>query len=195
MEYEKEITVEVSCSVEKLKSILEKYDFKIMEEYNLYDVYMVEKRYKNENNYLELLKKCVLVRNIVEKDKETKMITYKKKEYDEHGDILTQSKINCKIESTEDAILLLESINYQKLITIDDHLIVMANKKDELVIQLVNNKHIYIEIEDKCNFINKKYSDIDEMKKVIVKYNIPMKENNYFVKKAEIELNEKTLKI
>ena len=37
--------------------------------------------------------------------------------------------------------------------------------------------------------MKKKYDSIEKMKKVIVKYNIPIK-NDYFVKKALIELQE-----
>ena len=69
-------------------------------------------------------------------------------------------------------------------------MLVYANDKDELVIQEVNNKHIYIEIEDKCHYTKIVYNSIDEMKEVIKKYSIPIKNNNYFVKKAEIELKE-----
>ena len=61
---------------------------------------------------------------------------------------------------------------------------------NEVVIQDVNNKHLYMEIEDECHHANKTYKSIDEMKEVITKYNIPIKNNDYFVKKAEIELKE-----
>ena len=38
--------------------------------------------------------------------------------------------------------------------------------------------------------MKKKYDSIEEMKKVIVKYNIPIKNNEYFVKKALNELQK-----
>ena len=191
MKYEEEITVEVSCSLETLKNILFDSNFKVVEEYDLNDIYMVEHNYINEDNNLELLKHCVLIRNIIEKDKETKLIIYKHKEYNTNGDIIKQGKVSCKIDSIEDAKRLLESINYKELIKINDHLIIVSNGIDELAIQLVNDKHIYIEIEDKCNSIDKEYLNTDEMKDVISKYNIPIVGTNYYVKKAEIELKEK----
>ncbi len=82
-------------------------------------------------------------------------------------------------------------MNYEELIHINDHLIVYSNNIDEVTVQLVNDKHIYIEIEEECNYMNKKYKDIDSMINVFKKYNIPIKTNNYFVKKAEIEIREK----
>ncbi len=81
-------------------------------------------------------------------------------------------------------------MQYEELLRIDDHIIVYANQEDEIAVQLVNDKHIYIEIEEKCYTINRVYRNIEEMKNVIAKYTIPMKENNYYVRKAEIELRE-----
>jgi len=194
MKYENEITVETVCSLQELNNLLEKLEFKVMEEYDVFDIYMLDKNYNNTENKLELLKHCILIRNIVGKDEETKKITYKYKEYNEKEEIVKQGKIDCEILDIEESKKLFEALNYKELIRINDHIIVYSNNIDELAVQVVNNKHIYIEIEEKCNYINKKYNSLDEMKNVVSKYKIPIKEENYFVKKAEIELEEKTKK-
>lgn len=190
MKFEKEITVEVDVTLNELKLFLENKDFKIKEEYDLNDIYMINKNDKVCNNYLELLKKCVLIRNIIEEKTNKKKLTYKYKEYDSNQDIIRQGKIDCCIDSIEKAKELFEALNFEELISIRDHMLVYSNGIDEFVVQSVNNKHIYIEIEEKCNYIEKFYQTIDEMKEVIKKYNIPIKDENYFVKKAEIELKE-----
>ncbi len=194
MKYENEITVETVCSLQELNNLLEKLEFKVMEEYDVFDIYMLDKNYNNTENKLELLKHSILIRDIVGKDEETKKITYKYKEYNEKEEIVKQGKIDCEILDIEEAKNLFEALNYKELIRINDHIIVYSNNIDELAVQVVNNKHIYIEIEEKCNYINKKYNSLDEMKNVVSKYKIPIKEENYFVKKAEIELEEKTKK-
>lgn len=194
MKYENEITVETVCSIQELNNLLEKLEFKAMEEYDIFDIYMLDKNYNNTENKLELLKHCILIRDIVGKDEETKKITYKYKEYNEKEEIVKQGKSDCEILDIEEAKNLFEALNYEELIRINDHIIVYSNNIDELAVQVVNNKHIYIEIEEKCNYINKKYNSLDEMKNVVSKYKIPIKEENYFVKKAEIELEEKTKK-
>lgn len=194
MKYENEITVETVCSLQELNNLLEKLEFKVMEEYDVFDIYMLDKDYNNTENKLELLKHCTLIRDIVGKDEEIKKITYKYKEYNEKEEIVKQGKIDCEILDIEEAKNLFEALNYEELIRINDHIIVYSNNIDELAVQVVNNKHIYIEIEEKCNYINKKYNSLDEMKTVVSKYKIPIKEENYFVKKAEIELEEKTKK-
>lgn len=189
MKFEKEITVEVACYFEQLNEQLKKFGFKEVRQYDIRDIYMLEKRYKEEN-YLVQLDHCVLIRDIIEPDKEKKQIEYKYKEYGKNREILKQGKVNCKIESIKDAKKLLEYMQYEELLRIDDHIIVYANQEDEIAVQLVNDKHIYIEIEEKCYTINRVYRNIEEMKNVIAKYTIPMKENNYYVRKAEIELRE-----
>lgn len=194
MKYENEITVETVCSIQELNNLLEKLEFKVMEEYDVFDIYMLDKNYNNTENKLELLKHCILIRDIVGKDEETKKITYKYKEYNEKEEIVKQGKSDCEILDIEEAKNLFEALNYEELIRINDHIIVYSNNIDELAVQVVNNKHIYIEIEEKCNYINKKYNSLGEMKNVVSKYKIPIKEKNYFVKKAEIELEEKTKK-
>lgn len=189
MKFENEITVEVDDSLDNLVTILESNGLVLKETYDLNDIYMINKKDK-EDDYLAMLNKCVLIRDIIEQDKETKMITYKYKEYDENKDIIKQGKISCIVDSIENVKLLFEGLGYEELIRINDHMLVYANDTDEFVVQNVNGKHIYIEIEDKCNYANRFYDSIDEMKAVISRYSIPIKNNNYFVKKAEIELNE-----
>lgn len=190
MKFEKEITVEVSCNIEELLKILKENAFELKEVYDVNDIYMIDKKYKSIEDKLELLKHTILIRDIIEENKETKQITYKYKEYDENGNITKQGKTNCKINSIEEAVNLFNALGYEKLININDHLLVYANKDDEFVIECVNNKHIYIEIEDKCNYIDKCYKSDEEMKDAINKYNLPLKQNNYYAKKALDELNE-----
>lgn len=189
MDFEKEITVEVDCTLDELICIIENKGFKLKETYDLKDIYLINKN-EEKSDYLTMLSNCVLIRDIIEENKETKMLTYKYKEYNDKKEIIKQGKVNVKIDDIENSKLLFENLGFEELIRINDHMLVYATDKDEFVIQSVNNKHIYIEIEDKCNYANRFYDSVDEMKNVIITNNIPIKNNNFFVKKAEIELQE-----
>ena len=189
MNYENEITVEVKKKKKKLVSMLESKGFKLVEAYDLNDIYLINKNDK-KGEYLSMLNKCVLIRDIIEEDKETKMLTYKYKEYNENKEIIKQGKVKVKIDDIENSKLLFEKLGFEELIRINDHMLVYATDQDELVIQNVNDKHIYIEIEDECPHANRTYNSIDEMKAVIFNNSIPFKNNNFFVKKAEVELQE-----
>ena len=190
MNFENEITVLVNSELNDIKKYLSNLGFKVMEEYCVNDIYMINKCYVDNEHSLELLKKCVLIRNIIDESGSKKFLTYKYKEYNDKEEIIKQGKINVKVDSIDNSRKLLEALNFEKLISINDNLTVYSNGVDEIVLQCVNNKHIYIEIEDKCNYIDKKYSSIEEMIDVIKKYNIPIKDDNYFVKKSYIELSE-----
>ena len=185
MKLEREITVLVTCSYEQLNKELLTNKFRTKEEYELIDDYMIDKKIDiNSMNKLEILKNCILIRNIVSIKK---MLLYKYKKYASNGDILEQGKIECPIENIDSAINFMEAINYKKLFTIRDKSIVYSNGKTELAVQLVNDKYIFIELEDGAL---RSYKDIEEMKEDLNSYNLSIDKNNYFVKKAEIMLEE-----
>lgn len=190
MKYEDEVTVEINTSLDNLIKILEQNNFELKEVYDINDIYLINRNDK-ENDILSMLNKCVLIRDIIEEEKETKMLTYKYKEYNDNKEIIKNGKIKVNIDNINSSKLLFEKLNFEELIKINDHMLIYANNTDEIAIQVVNNKHIYIEIEGRCNRIDRIYNSIEEMKGVITKYSIPIKNNDYFVKKAEIELKEK----
>ncbi|MBQ1550562.1 MAG: hypothetical protein IIZ67_00530 [Bacilli bacterium] len=189
MNNENEITVEVDTSLDELIKILKSKGFKLKEEFDYNDIYLINKN-DRENNYLSMLNKCIIVRNIIEKKKDTKFLVYKHKEYNDNKEIIKQEQVKVEIDNIDNSKLLFEQLGFEELIRINDHMLVFATDKDEFVVQNVNNKHIYIEIEDECRYANRFYNSIDEMKSVIVDNSIPFKNNDFFVKKAEIELKE-----
>ena len=103
MDYEIEITVEVCVDLSSLIKILEKNGFELKEVYDLNDIYLINKNDK-EDDYLSMLNKCVLIRNIIEEDKETKLLTYKYKEYNENKEITRQGKVKVKINDLAKAL-------------------------------------------------------------------------------------------
>ena len=189
MKFENEITVEVTTDLKSLIGLLESKGFVLKETYDLNDVYLINKSDKSDDFY-DMLSKSILVRDIIEDNKETKKLTYKYKEYNDLKEITKQGKVSVNIDDIDSAIELFKRLNFEELIRINDHMLVYATDKDELVIQNVNDKHIYIEIEDDCHYADRFYNSIDEMKEVINSNNIPIKDENYFVKKAIIELEE-----
>lgn len=189
MKYENEITVEVNTDLDTLVKLLEDQGFQLKEIYDMNDIYMIKKG-EEESDYLSMLSKCVLIRHLILENEDRKMITYKYKEYNDKKEITKQGKINVNVDDIEKTKELLEKIGFEELIRIKDHLLIYATDNEELTIQNVNDKHIYIEIEEGCFYANRTYNSIEEMKDVIKNNSIPIKGDNYFVKKAEIELEE-----
>ncbi len=178
---EVEITVHISCGFDELVRLLETNNFKKIDDYILHDYYMADKNI-NISQYkpLDFLKKCILVRNVIGS---TKLLLYKYKEYDDNENIIKQGKVSCPIEDIDKGLKFMEAINYKKYIEIYDHITVYSDGNIELAVQQVNDKYLFVEFESK---------DIpaSEMIKILSNYNLPIIGDNYFVKKAEIILND-----
>ena len=189
MKKEIEITVRVNVSYEKLEEELKQNNFIKKEEYIVNDSYLINSLINiTDMKSLDILKKCVLVRDIVGI---LKQLLYKYKKYDNNGDIIEQGKIKCPVTDINKAMEFMNAIGYEKLFDIHDKCIVFANDKTELVVQLVNDKYIFIEMESEPQYINRKYENVEELKDDICSYNLSVDKSNFFVKKAELILNEK----
>lgn len=188
MQMETEITVLVKTSYENLKEELLNKGFELKEEYEVNDDYLIDSRLNlSSMSNLDILKNCILVRDVVGIEKE---LLYKYKEYDDNGDIIKQGKVKCPVIDTKKAIDFMMAINYKRLFSIYDKCIVFANDRTQLVVQLVNDKYIFIEMESNGEFIDRDYANIEEMKEDLLSYNLPIDNSNFFIKKAEIMLNK-----
>ena len=188
MQMETEISVLVKTDYETLQKELKENNFLLKEEYVVNDIYMIDENVNISNMiYLDILKKCILVRDIVGFEK---VLLYKYKKYAENGDILEQGKVRCPITDVDKAVKFMETIHYKRLFDISDKCIVYANDKSELVVQLVNDKYIFIEMESTGDYIDREYRNVEEMKSDLLSYNLSIDESNFFVKKAEIMLKE-----
>lgn len=191
MKLENEITVEVLTTKENVIKAISNNDFKLKNEYDINDMYLVKKDFENCKIYNELLNNSILIRDILEESNARKLITYKQKHIDDNGNILNQINANVEINNINDAYNMLKLIGYTDLMKISDHIsIYIKDNGDELALQFVNDR-IYIEIEEKCEHTGKKYESLDYMKNIIKKLNLPIKDENYYAKKAEDILNDK----
>lgn len=188
MQMETEITVLVKTDYETLKNELKTYGFQEKEKYTVNDVYLIDGTIDIlKMKSLDILKNCVLVRDIVGIEKD---LLYKYKKFDTNGDIIEQGKVECPIIDVDKAIQFMKMIKYKKLFNIVDNCVVFANDTTELVVQLVNSKYIFIEMESKCEYIKKEYKNVNDLKNELCRYNLSIDSSNFFVKKAEIILNE-----
>lgn len=186
---ENEITVKVMCTKEELIKILEKNGLKYRRSFSLDDYYFVG----NDVNIDELstraiIARCPIVRYIVDDGKIRQIISFKHKEFASDGSIISQKNTYCEVNNYKDAINLLEAMGYHELINIKENDVVYGNENIEFAIKSVVNGDLMIEIETGRS---PEYDSIEKLKKVITDLNIPIENNNYFVKKAEIELNKK----
>lgn len=185
-----EITVKIKCELDEFYKIIEEKGFKIVDKFSMNDTYFIpEELNLDKMKAREILSKAVLVRDIRGKmsNRITKMITFKIKNIDESGNIINQESVNCDIIETEDAKKLLKAIGYKEIMNIKEDDIVYEKDSFQLAIKDIKDGDNLIEIETEEN------NDLDTIEKLIQKVNemrIPIYTDNYFVKKAEIELEK-----
>lgn len=185
-----EITVKIKCDLNEFYDILKDKGFKVIDKFSMDDTYFIPKEIDlDKMSTRDILFKAVLVRDIVGKmsNRRTKKITYKIKKFDEHGNILSQRAVNCDILNVEDAKKLLKAIGYKEVMNIKEDDIVYEKDKLQLAIKDIHNGDNLIEIETTED------KDLDTVEKLIKRINeieIPIYTDNYFVKKAEVELDK-----
>ena len=185
-----EITLKIKCELNEFYKIIEEKGFKIIDEFSMDDTYFVPKEVElDKTDIRDTLSKALLVRDIIGKmsNKRTKLITFKIKNFDKAGNILNQESINCNILEIEDAKKLLKVIGYKEIMNIKENDVVYEKDGFQLAVKNIKDGDNLIEIETEEN------DEIDTIEKLIQKVNkmgIPVYTDDYFVKKAEIELEK-----
>ena len=181
---ENEITIRILCSKEELIKHLEEKGLKKGRRFRLDDHYLIPKTLKIEElTVREILSKSVIIRNIDNDGKIVNKITFKKKNINEKGEIVSQTATSCEVLDYTEAIRLFEELGYYEIMNIIEDDIIYYNDNIELAIKDVYNGDLLIETET-----NKNITTIEELKKVIARLEIPFEKENYFVKKAEERL-------
>ena len=185
-----EITVKIKGSLNEFYKIIEEKDFKIAHKFSMNDAYFIPETLNlNKISTREILSRAILVREIKGKTsgKIIKIITFKIKNFDDNGNILSQEAVNCDIIDIEDAKNLLKAIGYREVMCIKEDDIVYEKDGLQLAIKDIKNGDKLIEIETEDN---DDLNTIDKLIQRINKLDIPIYTDNYFVKKAEIEMDK-----
>ena len=185
-----EITVKLECSKRDIYKILEYKGFKVVRQFYMNDIYFIptnlEIKGKTER---ETNKSAILLRNITEelpKKRNVYKLTYKQKQINENGEILKQDKVDCEITKLIEGKIFLEAIGYKEIMNIKEYDIVYEKEELQLAIKEIENSDILIEMETISD--NKELNTVEKLQQKIKQLELPVDCNNYFVKKAEVEL-------
>ncbi len=121
------------------------------------------------------------------KDGRCKVLVFKKKTFDKKGNIVSQEKVECDILDTEDAKRFLEAIGYIEIMRIIEDDVCYSKDGLGLVLKNVKNGDNLIEVET-CDIEGLK--TIEDLKEKVLRLNLPIDTSNFFVKKAENELEK-----
>lgn len=183
---ENEITIRILCSKEKLIKHLEEKGLKKGRKFRLNDHYLIPKTLKIEElTVREILSKAVIIRNIDNDGEIVNKITFKKKNINEKGEIVSQTETSCEVLDYTEGIRLFEELGYYEIMNIIEDDIIYYNDNIELAIKDIYNGDLLIETETNDNI-----TTIEELKRIIESLEIPFEKDNYFVKKAEERLGK-----
>ncbi len=183
---ENEITIKITCSNEQLIKHLTDKGFCEGRKFTLDDYYLIPKDLKLDDlTTRDILSKALIIRYIVDDGKIIQKITFKKKDINGNGEILSQKAINCDVLDYKAGINLFNELGYYQIMNIKESDIIYYKDKLELAIKFIENSNTLIEIETDDNF-----KTIVELKQLVTELEIPIEKGNYFVKKAEDELNK-----
>lgn len=188
-----EVTLNLLCDINEFIDILKCKGFKKTDKYYLEDTYFVNKKVNlSKSNIEEILNSCILIRNIKQfMPKDFKKwntilsLTYKHKSIASDGAIINQKKFDCEIKDFEQGENLLKGLGYRKLLMIKENDEVYSKEGFSIAIKDIINGDNLIEVEE-----NSIFNTINKIKDKLSELNLPIDTNDYFVKKAEIELNK-----
>lgn len=191
-----EITVRINCSLQEIYNILENKGFSIIDKYNLEDMYFIKNDIDvNKQSVREILNKYILIRKVTQfipgdfvKNYNVLYLTLKSKNIASDGTIISQDKRDCQINNIEQGKEFIKALGYKNLMTIKERAIVYGKGNLKLAIKDIENSEKLIEMETIDN--NPELDTIEKLKEKINELQIPINTNDYFVKKAEIELKK-----
>lgn len=150
---ENEITIKITCSNEQLIKHLTDKGFCEGRKFTLDDYYLIPKDLKLDDlTTRDILSKAVIIRYIVDDGKIIQKITFKKKDINGNGEILSQKAINCDVLDYKAGINLFNELGYYQIMNIKESDIIYYKDKLELAIKFIENSNTLIEIETDDNF-------------------------------------------
>lgn len=183
-----EITVKIKCDINEFYDTIEKRGFKNIDHFNLDDTFFISNDLDIDSmTTREILSKAVLVRKVTYDYKVVKLITFKKKKFDEKGNILDQQNIECNILEIDEAKRLLNAMGYKEIMRIVENDLVFKKDNVQFAVKDIVGGDKLLEME--MGF-NESFSTLSQIEEKMKELDIPVYTDNFFVKKAEIELNK-----
>ncbi len=182
-----EITVKVNISNDEFLEFLNNKGFKELETFTLDDYYFIPKDLDlNSLSIREIIAKAIIIRDIKGNNTRIPRLTYKIKDINEKGEIISQKAINCNIYDKEEAKAFLDAIGYYEIMNIKEYDVIYGNDEIEIGTKHIENfDTVLIEIET-----DDKYDTTQKLIEKVKELDFPVDYSNCYVKKAEIILEK-----
>ncbi len=186
-----EVTLRIKDSMEHFRKELELKGYKEIEHMVLYDTFLIPEMLDLEKlSTREIISKALIIRKVddITHNEIRRDITYKLKKFDHNGDIIEQKSTRMKVNNCDEAEKFFAVIGYKKIMNITEEDFGYEKEGIILTTKDIKNGDDMIEIETQIG--NDKYDTIEKIKKWLTNEKMNLDYSNYFVKKAEVELNK-----
>lgn len=182
-EIEKEITVRLKWNLDETKINFVNRGFHLEESFILKDIYVVKENVdiKNTPN-LDVLSQSIIIRECIGSET-TKTLVYKDKKYDKTGNIINSVKYSCPIVDIDQTYDLLTKVGFKECFRYEQECLSYSARDKNILIEYIPELGLFAEFENKDKSIEELIADLNEL-------DIPYYEDNYFVKKASLMLDE-----
>ena len=186
-----EITVKVETSLNELLNYLTSNNFRFHQSFRCIDIFMVKKEDLNNINSYEDLNKCIILRELLLKEKVPRQLVKKEKIFDREGRIIKSKQDTIDIHNVPSKKTELEKEGYVELMRMDDYCYTFSKNNHEFIIEYVAPIGTFIEFEDRNFYSNLRNGEsIEELISLFDTFKIKYDRNDYFVKKAWLLLNK-----
>lgn len=191
MKENNEVTLKIKGNFDEFVSNLKEKGYKDVEHFILYDIFMVPESLNIEKmTTREIISKAIIIRKVddIGKNEIRRDMSYKMKQFNDKGEILEQKSIRLKVSDCQDAEKFMKVIGYKTIMNIieEDY----GYEKDGFVITTKDVKDGDKMIEAETDVHNEKLDTIEKLKAKLIDEDMKLDFTEYFVKKAEVELNK-----
>jgi hypothetical protein len=186
-----EITVKVDYTLNELLDYLTTNKFRFHQSFRCIDIFMIKKEDLNNINSYEDMNKCLILRELLLKEKIIRKVLQKDKIYDREGRIINNIQKEIEVHNIPNEKKKLEQEGYVELMRMDDYCYTFSKKNHEFIIEYVAPIGTFIEFEDRNFYSNLRNGEsIEELIELFDTFNIKYDKSDYFIKKSWLLYNK-----
>ena len=186
-----EITVKVDYTLNELLNYLTTNKFRFHQSFRCIDIFMIKKEDKDNLNSYEDMNKCLIIRELLLKEKVIRQVLKKEKQFDKEGRIIKNVQTATIINNVPNKRKELEQQGYIELMRMDDYCYTFSKNNHEFIIEYVAPIGTFIEFEDRNFYSNLRNGEsIEELIELFDTFRIKYDKNDYFIKKSWLLYNK-----
>ena len=186
-----EITVKVDYTLNELLDYLTTNKFRFHQSFRCIDIFMIKKEDKDNLNSYKDMNKCLIIRELLLKEKVIRQVLKKEKQFDIEGRIVKNVQTEIMINNIPSKRKELEQQGYVELMRMDDYCYTFSKNNHEFIIEYVAPIGTFIEFEDRNFYSNLRNGEsIEELIELFDTFRIKYDKSDYFIKKSWLLYNK-----